>query len=521
VTDWLLAFLPILLVLSLMIGLRWSAARAGAAGWFAAVAVAALRFGADLRLLALAQAKAALLAVDVLYIIWTALLLFEVAQEAGAVTAIGQALPRLTADRAMQALLLGWAFGSFLQGVGGFGVPIAVVAPLLMGLGFPAVDSVVIASIGHAWSVTFGSLASSFQALIAASRLPGLLLAPPAALMLGLAGFGCGAMCAHQAQGWDGIRRLWAVILALGLVMGAVQYGLAVTGVWNIAGFGAGLAGLVAGVALARVGPARSAGGAGPAALTRAGRRELALALSGYAVLIVLTVAIQLVPGINALFNQVRLVVEFPEVATARGYITPAETGRPISVFGHAGAILLYASVIAFGLYSAANRYRPGAAGRIVGATLRGVIGSSLGIAAMVGTASVMAHAGMTDVLARGLANGVGPAFPAIAPVIGALGAFMTGSNTNSNVVFTVLQMRTAELLSISVPLILAAQTAGGAIGSVLSPAKVTVGVSTTGAAGGEGLVLRRMILYGGLLVAMLGAVTLAAGYGLALGAGP
>jgi lactate permease len=505
-----------------MIGLRWSAARAGAAGWFAAAFVAVIRFGAGARLLALAQAKAALLTLDVLYIIWMALLLFEVAQEAGAVNAIGQALPRLTSDRAMQALLMGWAFGSFLQGVGGFGVPIAVVAPLMIGLGFPPVDSVVIASIGHAWSVTFGSLASSFQALIAASRLPGSLLAPPAALLLGLAGFGCGAMCAHVAESWAGLRRTWPAILVMGLVMGATQYGLAVAGIWNIAGFGAGMAGLVAGVALARLaqpravpalaalsnGPIRPAGTAPPV-----GRRDLALALSGYAVLILITVAIQLVPPIHSAFNQVIFKTEFPELQTARGYVTPAEEGRPISLFGHAGAILLYTSAIAYGIYAAAGRLKPAAARRIAAATLKGVIGSSLGITAMVGTAAIMAHAGMTDLLAQGLAGGVGGTFPLISPVIGALGAFMTGSNTNSNVVFTVLQMRTAELLSISVPLILAAQTAGGAIGSVLSPAKVTVGVGTIGAAGGEGLVLRRMILYGGLLVMVLGAVTLAATY--------
>jgi lactate permease len=131
----------------------------------------------------------------------------------------------------------------------------------------------------------------------------------------------------------------------------------------------------------------------------------------------------------------------------------------------------------------------------------------------MVGAASLMAHAGMTDRLAQGLAAGVGPAFPLAAPFIGAIGAFMTGSNTNSNVVFTVLQMRTAELLRISVPLILAAQTAGGAIGSVLSPAKVVVGAGTAGISGSEGLVMRRMIVYGGGLVLCLGIVTAAAAY--------
>jgi len=71
---------------------------------------------------------------------------------------------------------------------------------------------------------------------------------------------------------------------------------------------------------------------------------------------------------------------------------------------------------------------------------------------------------------------------------IGALGAFMTGSNTNSNVLFGLLQTRTAELLGYSLPLVLAAQTAGGAVGSIFAPTKIVVGASTAGMAGQEGL---------------------------------
>jgi lactate permease len=133
---------------------------------------------------------------------------------------------------------------------------------------------------------------------------------------------------------------------------------------------------------------------------------------------------------------------------------------------------------------------------------------SSVGIASMVAMAVVMAHAGMTDVLATGLAESVGRGFPWVAPWIGALGAFMTGSNTNSNVVFTALQLRTAELLGYSVALVLAAQTAGGALGSVIAPTKVVVGASTAGMAGREGDVMRKMLVYTGLLVLLISLLT-------------
>ncbi|MBU0511917.1 MAG: L-lactate permease, partial [Chloroflexi bacterium] len=196
--------------------------------------------------------------------------------------------------------------------------------------------------------------------------------------------------------------------------------------------------------------------------------------------------------------------MDFPEVRTALGYVTPAGAGRSIPIFRHAGAILLYSSIISYVIYRRAGLYTKGAKRRILNGTVRRVVSSSVGIAAMVAMAVVMQHAGMTETLARGLAEGVGQAFPLVSPWIGALGAFMTGSNTNSNVVFTSLQMRTAELLGYSVALILAAQTSGGALGSVIAPTKIVVGASTAGMEGREGEIMRKMLVYTGLLVSMM-----------------
>ena len=122
----LLSLLPILLILFLMLALRWGAAQAGAAGYLSALAIALLFFGAGPKLLAYAHVRALLLSLDVLVIIWAAFLFYRVADEAGAVRVISQSLPYLTADRGMQALIIGWTFAAFLQGVGGFGVPVAV-----------------------------------------------------------------------------------------------------------------------------------------------------------------------------------------------------------------------------------------------------------------------------------------------------------------------------------------------------------------------------------------------------------
>jgi lactate permease len=110
----------------------------------------------------------------------------------------------------------------------------------------------------------------------------------------------------------------------------------------------------------------------------------------------------------------------------------------------------------------------------------------------------------MTYLLADGVARVAGPAFPLVSPFIGALGAFMTGSNTNSNVVFGGLQQQVATLIGASPLVILAAQTAGGAIGSLFAPAKVIVGCSTVELGGEEGPVLQAAMRYGLLIVAGL-----------------
>ena len=408
----------------------------------------------------------------------------------------------------MQALVIGWVFASFLQGVGGFGVPVAVISPILVGLGFTPLAAVIIPSLGHGWAVTFGSLGSSFQALMAATGLPGELLARPAAIFLGISSLLVGWQVAHAADGWSAVRRLFVPVLLLGSGMAVTQYLGAVAGLWNISSFLGGLAGLAIAIPLAVQYRNNSNGTNSPAPAHRLDHRKLLVALSGYAGLILITLTIQLIPSLHDWLGQVRVQVQFPAVSTALGYGTPSGLGRSIPIFRHTGSVLLYASILGYWIYRRAGLYSAGAPRRIAEGTLRRVASSSVSIASMVSMAVIMENAGMTDSLARGLAEGTGILFPLFAPWIGALGAFMTGSNTNSNVVFGMLQLRTAEITGYSVAIILAAQTAGAALASVMAPTKVVVGASTAGMAGKEGDVLRKLIPYTVQLVFLISILT-------------
>jgi len=503
--NLILASTPILLIMVLMVGFRWGAAQAGGAGYLSALVIAIQFFGAGPELLAFAHAKALLLTIDVLLIIWAAFLLYRVVEEAGAIKTIGRALPHLTPDRALQALIIGWIFASFLQGVGGFGVPVAVIAPILVGLGFSPLAAVVIPSIGHGWSVTFGSLGSSFNALLAATNLPESLLAPPAALFLAVSAIPVGMMVAHAAGGWAAVKRTLVPVVVIGAVMGGVMYLVVVSGAWFIGSFIGALAGLIISIPFALRSRVNSDVDG------ELNYRALRVALSGYIILLVITLTERLIPGVKAWLGGVELQVQFPEITSGLGYTTPAAPGRTLNVFHHTGMVLFYAAILAYFVYRLAGLYKSSSVRRILEGTVRRVMSSSVSIASMVAMAVIMQHAGMTDTLARGLAQGVGLLFPLIAPWIGALGAFMTGSNTNSNVVFGALQMRTAQLLGYSLAIILAAQTAGAALASIMAPTKVVVGASTAGMAGREGEVMRKLLIYTGILIIFVSLLTIAA----------
>ena len=508
IVKWFLALLPILTVLVLMIFRNWSGARAGAAGWIAALITATLFFGAHPELIAYSQMKGVLLSLNVLYIIWTALFLYHVVNETGAIRAIGIGIQRFSGDKSIQILIFGWIFASFLQGVAGYGVPIAVVAPLLVALGFSPVVSVAVPAIGHSWSVTFGSMGASFQALMAVSGLESSYLAPWSATLLGLTTFLCGVFAVYVYGGHKMVKHALVAILCIGAAMAGTQYILAVSGMWTLGGFGASLAGLCSGLAVAKLKMYNRT----PPSQTRP---EMGLwwAHSAYFILIIIVSAGVMIPSVKAFLGQVKLSLSFPEIVSLKGWVVAAGPGKAINIFGHGGALLLYASIISFCVYRSRGFYQQGAFIAIMQKTVKNGVPTSLGIVSMVCFAMIMDHCGMIVILAEGISRVFGSVYPFVAPWIGLLGAFMTGSNTNSNVVFGVLQQETAQLAGLSAALILAAQTTGGALGSMIAPAKILVGCSTVGLSGKEGPVLKATLRYGLGITAIIGGVTLLASF--------
>ncbi len=513
----LAAAIPIVVILFTMVQWRWSGTKAGIAGWVVAMVLAPTLFQADFSLLWYAHVRSLLLSLYVLYIIWSALLLYQVVNEAKAVQDIAAGVARLTGDSLTQLLVLGWLFSSFLQGITGFGVAVAVVAPLLIGMGFQPMFALVATSISHGWAVTFGSAGTSFLTLVAVTGVPGAEMAAENAIILGVAALLCGWSVAHIHSGWQGVIRGSLFVLVVGSVVAVTQYILAMAGFFSVAAFGASFAGLIVAVPMARLPfyrgepQQRDTNLPIPPRL----RTRLPLSLAAYGMFLVVIPAAEGIPVLNAFLNQVILDWNFPAATTGLGWEVAAGGGRSVSVFGHTGALIVYVALISFAMFALTGRYQTveggieGATRRILRNTLKSSQATTVSILFLSAMGVVMDNSGMVYSLAVGLQQLFPPQFyPMVAPLLGALGAFVTGSNTNSNVLFGPLQQQVALLTNLSVPAILAAQSAGASVGSIIAPAKLVVGASTANLSGSEGETLRRLAPYVVLLLIVMGGLT-------------
>jgi len=510
--NGLLASLPILVLLVTLLGLKWSAPKAGAASLLTAALLAIVHFGADETLLAVSGAKGLSLSFFVLTIIWAAVLLYNLIDRTGGIEVIGATMTRLVGGPLAQALVVGWAFSGFMQGVAGFGVPVAVVAPLLVLMGFRPVKAAAIVLVGHAWAVTFGSMGSSYYTIQLVTGIPGEDIGPHMAAMFALPIMVTGFAVAHIQGGLAAVRRGTPAVLVIGGVMAFAVWAAASLGVPQLASIvpgliGAGVGWLLTRTPLLREPPlpaedrdlAAEAGAAPPAGAnggaTSAGP-GFHLAFLPYYLLILFSILSQ-VPWIKSAAADLFWGLDYPAVETAKGFAVEAETAyAKIRLLRHPAPLIILALGFSYLAYALAGRRRPGALVDAAKRTYSQCVATSVGIATMVMMALVMTDTGMTALLGRSVAAGTGVVFPVFSPFVGVLGTFMTGSNTNSNVMFGALQMESANALGLSAVTIASVQSIGGSLASSIAPAKVLVGTAIVGLSGRENEVMRRTIPY-------------------------
>ena len=441
----LISALPFAVAAVGLVVLRWPAPWAGAASLAAAV------FGAlvwpELEATGVPEALLGGLgtSAQVLYVLFGGLLLYNLLSASGAVEAVSRFLGRLEPDPVALAAGVVVGVAPFFESVTGFGVAVVISAPILLAAGFTPLRAAVLASWGQC-AVPWGALGVG---TVIGAHLAGIGFGTlsDASAFLSLPLFPIyGVAAVALADGWTGVRRRGAEAILLGFVAGA---GTLLTSLYLVPE----LSGAVGGLAASAV------------FLARRRHRLVEIpvrALLPYAFLLALLAAMNGVGALRAVLEKLGPVFDGP--------------GLPLLVSGAFAALLL------------------GLGGDHVGtATLRTVtqwLPTAGAVLTFVLAGEVVAGSGAAGLLAGG-AEGLGGFFPAVSPVLAALGGALTGSNAASNALFMPLQVEAARGLDVSQGLTAAVQNVAGSHASMLAPQRVVLAATATGLLGREGDILR------------------------------
>lgn len=518
--TWGMAVLPIVVLVVLMTRFHWSAMKAALVGLVIATFSALVFYKADARMLAIEAAKGAWSALPILLVIATAILLYQVGRAANAFSVIKEGMSRLLPNELMLVLAIGWGFESFLQGITGFGVPVAVGAPLLIGIGVTPMYAILLSLLGPAWGNTFGTLALSWEALASS------------------AGLASGNTEYYRAAFWASVFLLvWDLIIGIIICWlygrgKSVHKGLPAVLVMTIVSGGGELvmsqfsptlanfvpsaAGLIVLVSMGRMkryrnewrvedskimnrrsGTSEDAKNPGDETEeTLSSNMKLLQAILPYILLTIISLSILIVTPIHEFLSQFQISIAVPETVTRYGYVNEASDAfSPITPFTHASVFLLISALAGLCYYRRLRRIPSGATKDIGVQTISMMRAPGMAVLLLVIMSKIMSGTGQTVVLAQGIAGVLGNKYLILAPFVGMLGTFMTGSNMSSNILFGDFQMTTSSLLGVNAAAVLGAQTGGASVGAAISPSNIMLGSTTANCQGKEGEVLKIMLV--------------------------
>ncbi len=558
----LLAAAPILLAGVLLIGLRVPAKWAMPAAYLTAVAVAALAWPElSGREIAAASVDGLFVTFDILLIIFAAILLLKTMEESGAIATIRAGFTGVSGDRRVQVVIIAWLFGAFLEGAAGFGTPAAIAAPLMVALGFPAMCAVMIGMMIQSTPVTFGAVGTPIvigvtDGLQGASTVTDTLasadvsfyayrraVTAQAAVFHAIAGTFIPTLMVMMMTRFFGRNRSWTEGLAIlpftlfGGLAFTVPYAL--TGIYLGPAFPS-LVGAGVGLPLVTLAARRGfllpnepwdfppqaewpRGWLGTIPLEDPHTRPVmsgTLAWAPYALvalLLVVTRLRQLQVGHHSIGEWLKQV----EIAWPAVLGTSVNTGtKPLYL---PAFVLLIVVALTFFLH----RMRPEAMRRALAGSGRTLLGAGFVLVFTVPMVRIYVQSGklipegtpgMAEAMARGIATHVGNAWPAVSPAIGALGAFIAGSNTVSNLMLSLFQFEVARELGLSVVTVVALQAVGAAAGNMVAIHNVVAASATVGLLGREGETLRRTIIPTLFYLAVVGTAGLLAVHLLSVG---
>ena len=335
VLTWCVSFLPILLLIMLLAVFRVSTARAAGVTLLLTVLSALVVYKADIQLVLFESLKGVWSTATILYIIFPALLLYELIAASGAIDVMNDTMRQLSPHELFRILTVGWVFVGFLQGITGFGVPVAICVPMLVALGVRPTMAVIIALLGQAWGNTFGTLAVAWDVLVQISGITGTelhLTARYTALLLWILNLAAGALICWLYDRGRGLRQGAVFVLVISLIHGGGELLVAQYNA-SIAAFIPATVAMAAILPLSRLPMYRRAYACegSPMMVRRTSatgaekpRGAVWLYFAPYMVLILVTVVLLVIPSVHEALSRWSVGFAFPETRTAYGIVNAA-----------------------------------------------------------------------------------------------------------------------------------------------------------------------------------------------------
>jgi len=448
----------------------------------------------------LAAAEGAALALwPIMIVIVAAIFTYNLAVRTGSLDVIKRMLVSISPDKRIQVLILTWGFGGFLEAVAGYGTAVAIPASILTVLGFNPLFAAVLSLIANTVPTAFGAVGIPVSTLATITGLDVMPLSLAVALQLSpfiiLIPFVLVILTGRSLRAISGV--FW-ITLASGLSFALFQFLAAAFLGAELPALLGSLAAMVTVISLARILPHPAPLGLDlliaqdPEKPNQApGFREALLAWLPYILIFVfIIVTSPLFPPLNQVAKTLRTHVPFhPEGSGLTFYwLTP-------------GMLIILASFLGGRIQKATWKTMF----QVLGKTLVQMGPSTLTVVSILAMAKIMGYSGMIQVLAGALVQATGSFFPLISPLIGALGTFVTGSDTSSNILFGNLQTQVGRGIGVSPYWLAAANTAGATAGKMISPQSIAVATSATGLQGSEGAILSRTLLVCLVYVLVLG----------------
>ncbi|MBA6293796.1 L-lactate permease [Colwellia sp. MB3u-70] len=529
----LLAFIPIALSALLLVGLQWSAKRAMPVVYFATAAIAIFAWEMSVNRVLASSIQGLLITVSVLWIIFGAIMLLNTLQHSGAITRIRSSFTDISPDRRIQAIIIAWLFGSFIEGASGFGTPAAIAAPLLVAIGFPAMAAVMIGMMIQSTPVSFGAVGTpiiigvtsgldkanmSEQLIAQGSSWEQFLQLITSEVAIGhaIVGTFIPLLMVVMMTRFFGQNKRWKE--GLSVAPFAIFAGVAFTVPYALTGIFLGaefpsligaLVGLIIVVPAAKAGflmpkqtwdfaprtlwPSHWLGSLKFEQKTSQSKKSMSLFSAWLPYLLVAIILV--LSRVSSDFKAMLKSVSFG-FSNILGEIGISASVQPLYL---PGGILFFVVLLTLFLHKMQFKQVVSAAKQ----ASHTLVGASFVLVFTIPMVRILINSGvngadlaaMPVAMASFVAQTFGDFYPLFAPTIGALGAFIAGSNTVSNMMLSQFQYEVASALSVSGALMVALQAIGAAAGNMIAIHNVVAASATVGLLGQEGKTIRRTIL--------------------------